>query len=141
MTFSLLCALLMLAPGPAPAASALSLRVDATSDSDAHNSLSVVSAEGAQADGEVEQEQSDAEPFPWDTVSGLTMGLGGFLTAVGVTTAGTGVLFLTAPGTLTSYNVAAFALIGVGSLAGLVGAGTTGAGGLVSWLTAEEDED
>lgn len=86
-------------------------------------------------------EEEEGEPFPWDTVSGVAMSMGGFLVGIGGTAAGAGALLLTAPGTLAAYNVAAFALMGVGAVVGLVGTGAAGGGGALYWFTLPDEEE
>jgi hypothetical protein len=135
MTFTLLSALLVLGAAQTPIAPTL-VSISATADDD----------DGEEEAGSVEEtstdhEEVDATPFPWDTVSGVAMGIGGFLVGVGGTAAGAGALLLTAPGTLAAYNVAAFALLGVGAVVGLVGTGAAGGGGALYWFTLPDDEE
>jgi hypothetical protein len=133
MTFTLLSALLVFGAAQPPAASTLTL-VAASADVDDGD------AEEARDDTSAIDED-EGEPFPWDTVSGVAIGIGGFLVGLGGTAAGAGALLLTAPGTLAAYNVAAFALVGVGAVVGLVGTGAAGGGGALYWFTLPDDEE
>ena len=138
MALPLLISFALLAPASAPSSTTADLVPAAFDDDGADVDANAEPA----ADAEQETiEEEESEPFPWDTVSGVVMGLGGFLAGAGGTAAGVGALMLTAPGTLAAYNVFAFALLGVGAAAGLVGTGAAGGGGALYWFTLPDDED
>lgn len=147
MPITLLTALIVLgAPqtNDAPAAAPAAFNDDAVGALTVSDENGDGAGEMDAADADDDGDEEEVEPFPWDTVSGVVMGMGGFLVGIGGTAAGAGALLLTAPGTLAAYNVAAFALLGAGAVVGLLGTGAAGGGGALYWFTLpdeEEDED
>lgn len=96
--------------------------------------------EATEAEPEVtEAEPEEAEPFPWDMVAGALVMSGGLAAGAGLTAAGIGALFLTAPGTDPVIAPGGYMLLGAGAIVGLVGVVVVSTGGGILLFTGDDE--